>query len=928
MHDHIETIGLSEQAKETLRKASVELTPLTLEGYQVHEEIGRGTYGVVWRATRLKTGQEVAVKTLDESKGLNWDYLRRELAMLIDLEEHPHTLTILDAQLDSSPPLIVMPLAEGGSLEKAINNRGFSLRQKERWIKQMVEALDFIHSRGVIHSDLKPSNVLLSSTNDIRIADFGQARRSEQAGGLGTLGFMPPEQCEERGGNPAVSWDIYGFGATAYWMLTGEVPRYRTGSTSEGVSEYAREIKERPVEPIRRIEPEVDRELASIVENCLVPDPASRTRGFDLVREDLRRRQQRKPLLCRRPWKASYLFQVYSRWTSVRLLLVALLVLAGVLVYQWRERQENLYSSHLLKGIQANNTGRYEEAYLQWAEALNYKGDYRPLEVRMGFRPIAQVIANQSPVLDFVMLDQGRRLITAESSGLVTLWELESQKILQQWPHELGVSRLAVNEERGRLATASFDGQARVYDLKSGELLTLSGSEGDDSLAVEAIEFSQDGRYLIAADYLGNLVIHDLDQDRRVALDVVDDTYGHQPLLAPHSSKPRLASLAQAERPCIWELETGQMVEFKGGHTKAINDLAWAADHRSLLSAGEDGVVVLWDSHSGAKQAEFQHQSPVSVVLPIDAETFAAGCRDGSVRIWKFNNSQEPALKLRLRSPVLTMAVDDRSQFLAVGTGEDPDLWSEAEANGTNNLFSLSTGHQVAGPWPSEGPINKVRFQEGENRLVSLSSNGLRANSSLPVYVKLWNYPVPEKQPGDAPAPLAKKPQTEVRLPNGLKLNHGDVAINEVELHPGRNIVATAGDDWTVRLWNGRSGEPLQRPLELRGPARGVAFSGPGDLLATASQEEALGLEQRPVRVRIWDTESGLQVSPVLTCPGEFLSLEFDGPARHLTAVTTSGRYRWALTHSQEVDWEKTLARELKVKLDKRGGLVFEPLED
>lgn len=928
MHDHIETIGLSEQAKETLRKASVELTPLTLEGYQVHEEIGRGTYGVVWRATRLKTGQEVAVKTLDESKGLNWDYLRRELAMLIDLEEHPHTLTILDAQLDSSPPLIVMPLAEGGSLEKAINNRGFSLRQKERWIRQMVEALDFIHSRGVIHSDLKPSNVLLSSTNDIRIADFGQARRSEQAGGLGTLGFMPPEQCEERGGNPAVSWDIYGFGATAYWMLTGEVPRYRTGSTSGGVSEYAREIKERPVEPIRQIEPEVDRELASIVENCLVPDPASRTRGFDLVREDLRRRQQRKPLLCRRPWKASYLFQVYSRWTSVRLLLVALLVLAGVLVYQWRERQENLYSSHLLKGIQANNTGRYEEAYLQWAEALNYKVNYRPLEVRMGFRPIAQVIANQSPVLDFVMLDQGRQLITAESSGLVTLWELESQKVLQQWPHELGVSRLAVNEGRGRLATASFDGQARVYDLKSGELLTLSGSEGDDSLAVEAIEFSQDGRYLIAADYLGNLAIHDLDQDRRVALDVVDDDYGHQPLLAPHPSQARLASLTQSGKPCIWELETGQMVELKGAHTKAVNDLVWAADHRSLLSAGEDGVVVLWDSHSGAKQAEFQHQSPVSVVLPIDTDTFAAGCRDGSVRIWKLNNSQEPALKLRLRSPVLTMAVDDRSQFLAVGTGEDPDLWSEAEANGTNNLFSLDSGHLIAGPWPSEGPINKVRFQDGENRLVSLSSNGLRANSSLPVYVKLWNYLVPEKQPGGAPAPLAKKPQTEVRLANGLKLSHGDVAINEVELHPGRNIVATAGDDWTVRLWNGRSGEPLQRPLELRGPARGVAFSGSGDLLATASQEEALGLEQRPVRVRIWDPESGLQVSPVLTCPGEFLSLEFDGSARHLTAVTTNGRFRWALTHSQKVDWEKTLARELKVKLDKRGGLVFEPLED
>jgi serine/threonine protein kinase/WD40 repeat protein len=918
MDDHIETIGLSEHAQESLRRASVEITTLDIPGYEVQEEIGRGTYGVVWRATRLKTGQEVAIKVLDESKGLNWDYFRRELALLIDLEEHPHTLTILDAQLDSSPPLIVMPLAEGGSLETAISNRGFSVEQKEQWIQEMAEALDFIHSRGVIHSDLKPSNVLLSSNNTIRIADFGQARRSEQEGALGTLGFMPPEQCEDRGSSPSIGWDVYGFGATAYWMLTGELPRYRSG-TSGGVAEYVEQLKAKPIQPIRKLEPEVDPELASIIERCLDPDPKRRTRAFDMVLADLRRRKQRKPLLCRRPWKFGYLFKIYSQWASVRLFMVGLLILAGILGYRWHERQEALYASHVLKGNQANNSGRYEEAYLHWAQALSYRGESRPIEVRLRFRPLSAVLANQKPVTDFVLAGSGKQVVTAEESGLVTLRDIATGSTIGSWSHKDGINHLAMDPDGQILAMAGYGGVAAV-DLDSGEQLLQQTDQGNP---LEAVDFSHESRYLISADFAGTIQVYDLVSQGAVDLESVnDENYeGHFPILAPHPEKPRLASQQSGNRACVWDLTNGDVLVFSAAHNKAINDLAWLPETDLLLSAGEDSVVKLWNAADGKPIREFSHGNPVSVLLPLSSRTFASGCRDGSVQIWDIDNQEDPIMEIGLRRPVLTLTCDPSFEVLAVGTGEDQDLWSEAEANGTINLFSLRTGFQVGGPWPCEGPVTKVAFQPEQQRIVTLSSLGLRVNVPYPVYIRLWNYIVPE----EFEAPV-KPPEDPEEHPDKREKSYDGVAINDRKRHPDSGRLATAREDWTVRLYDAQTSEMVHRPFELRGPALGVAFSFTGDMLATATQEQRDDIDT-PVRVRLWDTETGLQLSPILTCPGDFMSLEFKDDGSKLAATTTEGRFEWDLAPKVQVDWKEQIYEELKVELDKRGGLRYQAVK-
>ena len=105
---------------------------------------------------------------------------------------------------------------------------------------------------------------------------------------------------------------------------------------------------------------------------------------------------------------------------------------------------------------------------------------------------------------------------------------------------------------------------------------------------------------------------------------------------------------------------------------------------------------------------------------------------------------------------------------------------------------------------------------------------------------------------------------------------------------------------------------------------RAVVFTEEGDLIATASQEKALGLSDRPLQIRIWDTQTGLQVTPILTCPGEFQALKFQDGGSLLTAVTSTGTYQWDLSFDHGVDWRDQLRHDLRVELDKQGGLNYE----
>ncbi|MBX3170493.1 MAG: serine/threonine protein kinase [Candidatus Eremiobacteraeota bacterium] len=298
-----------QSGEERRRSSSLSEIPFQLAGYQMRRLIGSGSFGSVYAAIQERTGLQVAVKFL-RREVVNWRYFQRELQQLSRLAEHPGVVTLLDADLDHDPPYYVMPLLRGSLAHQTAPSA-----QVVVWLKQMAQALDYMHGKGVLHCDLKPSNVLLDAEGRTRLVDFGQARSlGDQGNSFGTLGYMPPEQAAGDA-QPDVRWDVYGFGATAYRLLTGHYPRFSADDrTSLSVTEDAGErlrlyrelVQSRQLVGLRRLNPKIDEDLAQIVEHCLELAPERRTASLAGVVEDLERRHFREPLLCRRPWSLRY----------------------------------------------------------------------------------------------------------------------------------------------------------------------------------------------------------------------------------------------------------------------------------------------------------------------------------------------------------------------------------------------------------------------------------------------------------------------------------------------------------------------------------------------------------------------------------------------------------------------------------------------
>jgi serine/threonine-protein kinase len=209
------------------------------ERYQLETEIGAGGLGSVYRATQTKLARAVAVKLLHESMGAS-DVQRarfeREARALAALE-HPNIVAILDYGVADGQPYIVMELLEGETLAQRLRAGRLSLEQVIAIARELLDALAFMHEAGVMHRDLKASNVFLQRVHGgerVKVLDFGLAKNTATAGSsgdstltrdgtvVGTPAYMSPEQAT--GDVVDARSDVYAVGVLLFQMLTGRLP--------------------------------------------------------------------------------------------------------------------------------------------------------------------------------------------------------------------------------------------------------------------------------------------------------------------------------------------------------------------------------------------------------------------------------------------------------------------------------------------------------------------------------------------------------------------------------------------------------------------------------------------------------------------------------------------------------------------------------
>ena len=261
--------------------------------YDLLEVIGRGGTGVVYRArhTRLKT--IVAVKVLPAESLTRPDTLarfNREMAAIGQLV-HPHIVQATDADEDDGQHFLVMEYVQGGDLCTLVRRQGpLSVAEATSCVLQTAKGLAYAHSQGMIHRDVKPSNILLSSNGVIKVSDLGLARAlqsmeddgSTHTGSLmGTFDFMAPEQAlnakaaDERA-------DIYGLGCTLFYLLTGNAP-----FASESMLETLIAHREQSPPAIRQLRAEVPKSLDLLIRRMLAKNTKDRPASMNEIVTEL-----------------------------------------------------------------------------------------------------------------------------------------------------------------------------------------------------------------------------------------------------------------------------------------------------------------------------------------------------------------------------------------------------------------------------------------------------------------------------------------------------------------------------------------------------------------------------------------------------------------------------------------------------------------
>ena len=244
-------------------------------GYQLEEELGRGTTGAVWRARRPgPIAQVVALKRLRAGvTGDEMTTLLREAEILTRLD-HPHIVRVLEVVDDDDGLALVMQYAPGGSLEDLLAERGrLAAGEVVALAAPIADALASAHRRDVLHCDVKPANILFTSDGEPLLSDFGVARRfarpvTADQTVAGTAEYLAPELLD--GGRPDARSDVYSLAVVCYEVLAGRRP-YAAASPL-AVVRAADQGRHAPLGEV----PGVPRALASVVERAMARDPAAR----------------------------------------------------------------------------------------------------------------------------------------------------------------------------------------------------------------------------------------------------------------------------------------------------------------------------------------------------------------------------------------------------------------------------------------------------------------------------------------------------------------------------------------------------------------------------------------------------------------------------------------------------------------------------
>lgn len=342
-----------------------------LGDYELLDEIARGGMGVVYRARQVSLNRTVAVKMILAGQLASEDDINRfhsEAEAAANLR-HPNIVPIYEVGEHEGRHYFSMELVDGQSLADLTRERTLPAKKAAEYVKTIAKAIHYAHAQGTLHRDLKPSNILIDTSDELRITDFGLAKRAESnaqltvsGAVLGTPGYMPPEQAGIRRGVIGPASDVYSLGAVLYKLLTGRPPFQ--GETAVETVMQAMDME--PVSP-RTLNPNIPEDLATICLKCLEKRPDQRYATSQELADDLGRFLDHEPIVARPAgsMRKAWSWSKRRPWTITALISLCMVGLLSLAYGLWVE------NSFLRFSVEHPEYVKAPGARTEWSKAVD-----------------------------------------------------------------------------------------------------------------------------------------------------------------------------------------------------------------------------------------------------------------------------------------------------------------------------------------------------------------------------------------------------------------------------------------------------------------------------------------------------------------------------------------------------------------------------